>query len=120
MNRFFKTGTCLWLAISCASQAQFGPRHSPAPSKKEQKVPQLRDPTISRNMPLAKFDDASEEARERSGKPGVLQAKTPEPDRIYEIRVEGTKKTEAEAVLILLKSHINEPLNPEDVAGDIH
>lgn len=95
-----------------------GMQRPPMPHKNK-KSKEMRDPIVSRSQPLAKFDPDSEAALKRSGRSGVLQAEFPLPDRIYEIRVIGAQKTEPEAVLVLLKTHIGQPLSKEDIAEDI-
>ncbi|MBH1989296.1 MAG: outer membrane protein assembly factor BamA [Myxococcaceae bacterium] len=91
-----------------------------SPHSKTKKNKTVRDPTLSRSaLPTAQFTEESEQAFKRSGQVGVLQAKSPTPGRIYEIRVIGAQKTEPEAVLVLLKSQINQPLHRESIQEDI-
>lgn len=100
--------------------AQTGMQARPPAPKKHKKNQDLRDPIFSHSLPLAKFDPESEAALKRSGKPGVLKAEIAQPDRIDEIRILGTQKTEPEAVLVLLKTHIGQYLEKDDIAQDIH
>ena len=99
--------------------AQMGMQARPPTPKKHKKNQDQRDPIVSRSLPLAKFDAESEAALKRSGRLGVLQAESPQPDRIYEIKIIGAQKTEPEAVLILLKTHIGQYFEKDDIAEDI-
>ena len=118
MNRASKILVGFLLSIPLL-HAQMGMQGKPPVPTKNKKAKDLRDPIVSRSMPLAKFDTESEEALKRSGKPGVLQAESPLPDRIYEIRILGAQKTEPEAVLVLLKTHIGQRLEQDDIQEDI-
>ena len=117
---FLRAARCFFFCLCVPLlQAQMGMPTRPPTPKKHKKNQEQRDPIVSRSLPLAKFDAESEAALKRSGKPGVLQAESALPDRIYEIRITGTQKTEPEAVLVLLKTHIGQGLEKEDIAEDI-
>jgi outer membrane protein insertion porin family len=118
MNRASKILAGILLGIPLL-HAQMGMQGKPPTPHKTKKSKDPRDPTVARTQPLAKFDTESEAALKRSGNPGVLRAETALPGRIYEIRIVGAQKTEPEAVLILLKTHIGQFFEPKDTAEDI-
>ncbi|MES2503949.1 MAG: outer membrane protein assembly factor BamA [Myxococcota bacterium] len=95
------------------------PAQPPVPSKKK-KASDVRDPAISRALPVGKLSPLAEEALKRSNLPGVLRAASALPEHIYEIKIEGAQKAEPEAVLVLLKTEIGQPFDKATIAEDIH
>lgn len=118
MNRALKILAGIILTIPFAHSQMGMPNRPPVPNKTK-KTKDQRDPSVSRNLPISKFDAESEAALKRSGKPGILQAESALPEKIYEIRIVGAQKTEPEAVLVLLKTHIGQKLIKEDIQDDI-
>src|SRR3989338_2295162 len=118
MNRCSKIFVWICLCMPLL-HAQMGMQARPPTPKKHKKNQDQRDPIVSSSLPLAKFDAESEAALKRSGRLGVLQAESPQPDRVYEIKIIGAQKTEPEAVLILLKTHIGQYFEKDDIAEDI-
>ncbi len=92
------------------------------PGKKAKKEVS-RDPLISRSGTMSSLGKNAQAALLRSGKAGVLRAETATPGDVYEIRIEGAKKIEPDAVLIEIenenKHRIGLPLSKELLAQDV-
>ncbi|MBL4817943.1 MAG: outer membrane protein assembly factor BamA, partial [Deltaproteobacteria bacterium] len=94
------------------------PNRAPIPHGKK-KASQVRDPSISKSMPITQLAPETEAALKRSKQKGVLVAASALPDKIYEIRIHGAEKVDPEAIIPLLETEINQPLNEEKIAQDI-
>lgn len=85
----------------------------------EEKEKSKVDPVTSQFVLPDRLDTEQQRARERSGKPGTLKAAKAQPNLIYEIRVDATKRVDPDAVLPHLTARVNEPIDKEAVAADI-
>ncbi len=98
------------LLLSAPAFAQFPPGGGagqgglgPPPQKPEKKK-RPSGPRIPLPEPLG---PDVEEARERAKKPGVLLGSSPQAGRIYQIRVQGARKIEPDAVLVYIHSRVD-------------
>jgi outer membrane protein insertion porin family len=69
--------------------------------------------------PPAPVGDSLEAARERAREEGVLKAAKPLKDKVYEIRVEGARKTEPDAVLVQVRSRTGQAPNQQTIQEDV-
>ncbi len=99
--------------------AQISMPSQPSAFRKPETSKSHIDPIVSRSQPIAKLDTETEAALKRANQPGVLLASEPKSDHIYRIQVIGAKKVEADAVLLLLKTHIDDLLETKTLQQDI-
>lgn len=105
---------CLLILTVCPQVSQA----ASAPGKKNKKeVP--RDPLASKIGSTRVLSSSIQEALKRSGQPGVIRAEKPIAGLIYEIRIEGAHKIEADAVFLDIESQLGEPVDADVVANDI-
>jgi outer membrane protein insertion porin family len=60
-----------------------------------------------------------EAARERAKVPGVLRAEEAEPGRVYELRIEGARKIEPDAVLVNVQARVGRPPDQRVIQSDV-
>lgn len=60
-----------------------------------------------------------EQARERAMEPGVLRAEQPQAGSVYELRVEGARKVEPDAVLVNVQARVGRPPDQRVIQRDV-
>lgn len=88
------------------------PQEQPQEEEPEQRLP----PPEPLPEPLRPEMEA---ARDRAKEAGVLRAATPRAGRLYEIRVEGARKVEPDAVLVNVQSRIDQPPDQRVIQADV-
>lgn len=85
----------------------------------EEKKKSTVDPVTSQFVLPERLDVEQQRARERSETPGVLRAATANSNLVYEIRVDATKRVDADAVLPHISSRVDKPVDRAAIAADI-
>lgn len=107
----------LFIIIELAFPAFAVPLAHPGKAKKVEKT--HINPSLRAIKGQLIFDQKTKEALERSKETGVLLALEENPGLIYKISITGAQKVEPDAVILRLKSKIDEPYEPAVVAQDI-
>jgi outer membrane protein insertion porin family len=97
--------------------AQFGPpggQPQPPPPTAEEERP--REPAEPLPEPLV---PEMEEARERAKEAGVLRGEKPRKGKVYEIRIEGSRKVEPDAVLVNVQTRIDRVPDQRIIQADV-
>jgi len=114
VGALFSSTTTPALAQFGAGGMGQGPQQQP-PRKKEERAPKPED-----LAPLPEpLSPEVEAARERAKEPGVLQASAPVADRVFEIRVEGARKVEPDAVLVHVHARIDRRPDQSIIREDV-
>ncbi|MFZ9887478.1 MAG: outer membrane protein assembly factor BamA [Myxococcota bacterium] len=69
--------------------------------------------------PLAPLSPEAEAARERAKEPGVLRGTDAQPGAIYEVRIVGARKVEADAVLVNVHARVDRAPDQRTIQGDV-
>lgn len=92
----------------------------PLPSKDKKGEKTHIDPSLREMEGQLILDAKTKAALARSTEPGVLIGRIEEPGKIFRIRIVGAQKAEPDAIILRLKSKIEEDFEPTRVAEDIH
>jgi outer membrane protein insertion porin family len=104
------------LALAAPVRAQMmgpGPQPPPSMQEEEEKPRKPAEPLPEPPPP------EMEAARERAKEPGVLRGAKPRKGRIYEIRIEGARKVEPDAVLINVQTRVDRAPDQRVIQSDV-
>jgi outer membrane protein insertion porin family len=122
-SRHFLVVTALLLGAlltSSVASAQFGPGMGQGPQPQQPKKKEERAPKPEDLAPLPEpLAPEVEAARDRAKQPGVLQSAKPEKDRVFEIRIEGARKVEPDAVLVHVQARIDRRPDQSIIREDV-
>ena len=105
----------LFCAFADNAHAQFGVGQGQQPMARPAE-PKRSGPAVPPSEPMA---PEVEQARERAKERGVLRAEQARARRIYEIRVQGARKVEPDAVLLQVRTRVGSPPDLRVIQSDV-
>ena len=110
---------CAVCAFAVSAQGQADPFQSQPGQDQPKAEPEYvrpKEATEPLPEPLSPLEEA---ARERAKEKGVLLSDNPQPQFISEVRVQGARKVEADAVLVQIQSRIDRKPDRKTLQGDV-
>lgn len=105
----------LLCSLAGGAHAQFGAGQGQTPMAPPAE-PKRSGPPVPPSEPMS---PEVERARERAKERGVLRAEEPKARRIYEIRVQGARKVEPDAVLLQVRTRVGSPPDLRVIQSDV-
>ncbi len=116
LSVFLVLAVTVFAAGALAQADPFQAQPGQQPPKAEPEYVRPKEATEPLPEPLSASEEA---ARERAKEKGVLLSDDPQPQAISEVRIQGVKKVEADAVLVQIQSRIDRKPDRKTLQGDV-